>query len=93
MATTPEPPALYDICARLDGAGAGTAMLQMFETTQRIVLSALDPALGDHQRRRELCRRLYGDALALSAFSDAEHGATVPTFRSVLPGPSKDLVS
>ena len=90
MATTPELLALHDVCARLDGAGA--SMRQMFETARRTVLSALNPALSDHQRRRELCRWFYGDALALSAFPDAEHGGTVPTFRSVVPGPSGDVV-
>ena len=45
--------------------------LQMFETAQRIVLSSLDPALSEAARRRELCRRFYGDALADAAYPAA----------------------
>ena len=40
----------------------------MFETAQQIVLSSLDPGLSESERRRELCRRFYGDALAQAAF-------------------------
>ncbi len=42
--------------------------LQMFETAQRIVLSSLPPGLSEQARRRELCRRFYGDELARRAF-------------------------
>ncbi len=42
--------------------------LQMFETAQQIVLSSLAPGLGENERRRELCRRFYGEALASAAF-------------------------
>lgn len=42
--------------------------LQMFETAQRIVLSSLSPGLSEGARRRELCRRFYGDELAHRAF-------------------------
>lgn len=42
--------------------------LQMFETAQRIVLSSLAPGLTERERRRELCRRFYGDELAQRAF-------------------------
>jgi len=42
--------------------------LQMFETAQRIVLSSLPPGLSERARRRELCRRFYGDELASRAF-------------------------
>jgi hypothetical protein len=42
--------------------------LQMFETAQRIVLSSLPPGLSERARRRELCRRFYGDELARRAF-------------------------
>ena len=45
--------------------------LQMFETAQQIVLSSLPPGLGEDQRRRELCRRFYGEALARAAFGPA----------------------
>ena len=45
--------------------------LQMFETAQRIVLSSLPPGLDEDQRRRELCRRFYGEAQARAAFGPA----------------------
>ena len=45
--------------------------LQMFETAQRIVLSSLPPGLDEGQRRRELCRRFYGESLARAAFPPA----------------------
>ena len=54
--------------ASLTGAERLMMALQMFETVQQIVLSSLDPLLGEYQQRRELCRRFYGDSLALSAF-------------------------
>jgi hypothetical protein len=41
---------------------------QMFETAQRIVLSSLPAHLDERSRRRELCRRFYGEELARSAF-------------------------
>jgi hypothetical protein len=40
----------------------------MFETAQLIVLSSLRSGLSERERRRELCRRFYGDELARQAF-------------------------
>ena len=54
--------------AAMTGSERALMALQMFETAQQIVLSSLDPGLSDHQRRRELCRRFYGDELAQAAF-------------------------
>lgn len=52
----------------MSGAERAMMALQMFETAQRIVLSSLPPGLGERERRRELCRRFYGDELARRAF-------------------------
>ena len=54
--------------AAMSGSERALMAMQMFETVQQIVLSSLDPLLGEYQQRRELCRRFYGDSLALSAF-------------------------
>ena len=54
----------------MTGSERGLLALQMFETAQQIVLSSLDPALSEAERRRELCRRFYGDELARSAFPE-----------------------
>jgi hypothetical protein len=54
--------------AAMTGSERALMALQMFETSQHIVLSSLDPKLGESERRRELCRRFYGDALAQAAF-------------------------
>lgn len=54
--------------AAMTGSERVLMALQMFETAQKIVLSSLDPALTERQRRRELCRRFYGDELALAVF-------------------------
>ena len=54
--------------AAMSGSDRALMALQMFETAQKIVLSSLDPALTERQRRRELCRRFYGDELALAVF-------------------------
>ncbi len=62
--------------AAMTGSERALMALQMFETAQRIVLSSFDPALNDYQRRRELCRRFYGDALAFSAFPEPGYGAS-----------------
>lgn len=56
--------------AAMTGSGRALMALQMFETAQQIVLSSLDPDLGERERRRELCRRFYGDELARAAFPD-----------------------
>ena len=47
--------------------------LQMFETAQQIVLSSLPAGLDEDQRRRELCRRFYGESLASAAFRPARY--------------------
>lgn len=54
--------------AAMTGSERALMALQMFETSQQIVLSSLDPGLGEAARRRELCRRFYGDELAQAAF-------------------------
>ena len=54
--------------AAMTGSERALMALQMFETAQQIVLSSLAPGLGDRERRRELCRRFYGDDLAQAAF-------------------------
>lgn len=54
--------------AAMSGSERALMALQMFETAQQIVLSSLAPSLSTSQRQRELCRRFYGDELALAAF-------------------------
>ena len=54
--------------AAMTGSERALMALQMFETAQQVVLSSLDPALSESERRRELCRRFYGDELARAAF-------------------------
>ncbi len=54
--------------AAMSGSDRALMAMQMFETAQQIVLSSLDPAPSELQRRRELCRRFYGDELARAAF-------------------------
>lgn len=54
--------------AGLTGSERALMALQMFESAQRIVLSSLPAGLDERQRRRELCRRFYGEALARRAF-------------------------
>jgi hypothetical protein len=54
--------------AAMTGAERALMALQMFETAQKIVLSSLDPSLDERSRRRELCRRFYGDELARAAY-------------------------
>ena len=58
--------------AAMTGSDRALMAMQMFETAQQIVLSSLDPNLDERQRRRELCRRFYGDELALAAFPEIE---------------------
>ena len=57
--------------AGLTGSQRALMALQMFESAQRIVLSSLPAGLDEHQRRRELCRRFYGEAMARRAFPDS----------------------
>lgn len=61
--------------ATMTGSERALMALQMFETAQEIVLSSLSPALTEEQRRRELCRRFYGDDLARAAFPEPADGA------------------
>jgi hypothetical protein len=67
--TSPEIEAfLTERYAALSGPQRLLMALQMFETARQVVLSSLDPALDEQQRRRELFRRFYGDALACEVF-------------------------
>ncbi len=69
--TSPEIEALLKArYAAMSGSERALMALQMFETAQQIVLSSLDPGLGERERRRELCRRFYGDELARAAFPE-----------------------
>lgn len=73
--TSPEVDALLKArYAAMTGSQRALMALQMFETAQRIVLSSLGPALSEDERRRELCRRFYGDALASAAFPEPANG-------------------
>ena len=67
--------------AAMTGSERALMALQMFETAQCIVLSSLDPALTEAQRRRELFRRFYGDALAKEVFPDFRPDAGAAGFR------------
>ena len=70
--TSPEIEALLRArYAAMTGSERALMALQMFETAQRVVLSSLDPGLSADQRRRELCRRFYGDEVARAAFPKA----------------------
>lgn len=54
--------------AALTGSQRALMALQMFETAQQIVLSSLPPGLSEQERKRELCRRFYGEELAQRAY-------------------------
>jgi hypothetical protein len=56
--------------AAMSGSQRALMALQMFETAQQIVMSSLEPGLDEAQRRRELCRRFYGNELAHTAFPE-----------------------
>lgn len=56
--------------ATMSGSERLMMALQMFETAQQIVLSSLDPGLDEHARRRETCRRFYGDELTRTLFPE-----------------------
>ena len=60
--------------AAMTGSERALMALQMFETAQQIALSTIDPALSENPRRRELCRRFYGDELALAAYPETVNG-------------------
>ena len=67
--TSPEIEALLKArYAAMTGSERALMALQMFDTAQQIVLSSLDPALSSIERRRELCRRFYGEQLANAVF-------------------------
>ena len=67
--TSPEIEAILKLrYAAMSRSERALMALQMFETAQQIVLSSLKPELGESERRRELCRRFYGDELAQAAF-------------------------
>ena len=69
--TSPEIEALLKArFSAMTGSERALMALQMFETAQQIVLSSLNPSLSESERRRELCRRFYGDELAQAAFPD-----------------------
>ena len=69
--TSPEIEALLKLrYSAMSGSERALIALQMFETAQQIVLSSLDPGLDESGRRRELCRRFYGDELAQAAFPE-----------------------
>jgi len=73
--TSPETEAfLITRFAAMTGSERALMALQMFETAQQIVLSSLDPSLSELARRRELCRRFYGDALADAAYPGQTSG-------------------
>ena len=73
--TSPEVEAVLKVrYAAMSRSDRALMALQMFETAQRIVLSSLASGLSDEQRRRELCRRFYGDALAQAAFPEPVNG-------------------
>lgn len=54
--------------AQMSGSQRALMAAQMFETAQRIVLSSLPPDLDERSRKRELCRRFYGEELARKVF-------------------------
>ena len=60
--------------AAMSGSERALMALQMFETAQQIVLSSLAPGLSETERRRELCRRFYGEELARAAFPEPGYG-------------------
>jgi len=69
--TSPETDAILEArYAAMTGSERALMAMQMFETAQQIVLSSLDPGLSEIERRRELCRRFYGDELAQAAFPE-----------------------
>ena len=73
--TSPEIEVLLEArYAAMTGSERALMALQMFETAQQIVLSSLDQRLSESERRRELCRRFYGDELAQAAFPERPTG-------------------
>ena len=52
----------------MSGSERALMAMQMFETARHIVLSSLAEDMDELGRRRELCRRFYGDDLARRAY-------------------------
>ena len=52
----------------MSGSERALMAAHMFETAQNIVLSSLPADTSEAGRRRELCRRFYGEDLALKVF-------------------------
>ena len=70
--TNPEVEALLKArYAAMTGSERALMAMQMFETAQQVVLSSLAPGLSKTERRRELCRRFYGEELAQAAFPES----------------------
>jgi len=85
--TSPEIEALLgQRFAAMTGEERMLMALQMFETARLVVLSSLDPRLGEYERRRELVRRFYGDELATKAFPQQQNGARL-NWNLIEPGP------
>jgi hypothetical protein len=59
---------LRDRYAAMTGTTRALMALQMFETAQHIVLSSLPEEMGELDRRRELCRRFYGEVMAQKVY-------------------------
>lgn len=54
--------------AAMSGTARALMALEMFETAQQIVLSSLPEGADELDRRRELCRRFYGEELTRRVF-------------------------
>ena len=54
--------------AAMSGTARALMALQMFETAQHIVLSSLPESAGELERKRELCRRFYGEEMARKVY-------------------------
>jgi len=55
--------------AAMSGSQRALMAAQMFETAQLVVLSSLPAGMSAAARRRELCRRFYGEELARKAYA------------------------
>jgi hypothetical protein len=54
--------------AAMSGTARALMALQMFETAQHIVLSSLPEGIDELDRRRELCRRFYGEKFTRTVY-------------------------
>ena len=54
--------------ARLTGAERLLIGAQMFETARAFVLASIPRSVSERERRRRLCERFYGAALAARAY-------------------------